>query len=141
MNPILNKLEHFYKTLQPDALHCLADIYDKQVRFVDPVGQHQGLEQVQHYFANLLRSCQTCRFDLHTQHLCGDIAYIHWTMYYAHPRLKGATLLSIEGISEIHLGPQRIVYQRDYYDLGAMLYEHLPLLGPLVKWLKRRLAV
>jgi hypothetical protein len=34
----------------------------------------------------------------------------------------------------------KVRYHRDYFDLGAMLYEHLPLLGSLVKTIKRRLG-
>ena len=33
---------------------------------------------------------------------------------------------------------ERIIHQRDYYDAGEMLYEHLPLLGWAVRGAKRR---
>jgi len=33
-----------------------------------------------------------------------------------------------------------IVYHKDYYDLGEMVYEHIPLLGFFVKKIKKRLA-
>jgi hypothetical protein len=33
----------------------------------------------------------------------------------------------------------RISYQRDHFDAGALVYEHVPLLGWLIRLLKRRL--
>ena len=29
---------------------------------------------------------------------------------------------------------------RDYFDAGALLYQHVPLLGAAIRWLQRRLA-
>jgi hypothetical protein len=34
----------------------------------------------------------------------------------------------------------KIYYHRDYFDMGAMLYEHLPLLGRIIQRLKHRLG-
>ena len=35
---------------------------------------------------------------------------------------------------------KKLTYHEDIYDLGEMLYEHVPLMGTIIKWLKRRLA-
>jgi hypothetical protein len=32
----------------------------------------------------------------------------------------------------------KVLYQRDYYDAGEMLYEHLPVLGWAVRGVKKR---
>ena len=45
----------------------------------------------------------------------------------------------LDGASHLRLADNRIAYQRDYYDLGAMLYEHIPLLGGAVRAVKARL--
>ena len=34
----------------------------------------------------------------------------------------------------------KVYYQQDQYDLGAMIYEHIPVIGPVVRFLKRRLG-
>ena len=34
----------------------------------------------------------------------------------------------------------KVCQHRDYFDLGAMLYEQLPLLGPVVRTIKMRLG-
>jgi hypothetical protein len=44
-------------------------------------------------------------------------------------RLPGASHLRYDRLITAH---------RDYFDAGAMLYERLPLLGPLVRAVRRR---
>ena len=34
----------------------------------------------------------------------------------------------------------RVHFHQDYFDAGALLYEHLPLMGGAIRWLKGRLA-
>jgi hypothetical protein len=34
----------------------------------------------------------------------------------------------------------RIYYPRDYFDLGAFVYENVPMLGSIIKRIKQRLA-
>ena len=60
-------------------------------------------------------------------------------MSYSHPRLAGGGQIDVAGISHIRFD-DKINYHRDYYDLGEMLYEHLPAYGWLTRKLKARLA-
>ena len=33
----------------------------------------------------------------------------------------------------------KVIYQRDFLDVGAMIYEHVPLLGKVIRYLKQRM--
>lgn len=62
-------------------------------------------------------------------------------MSYRHPRLNGGELISLEGCSLLRWnGAGKVVRHRDYFDAGALLYQHVPLLGAAIRWLQRRLA-
>lgn len=52
--------------------------------------------------------------------------------------LAGGKALELAGCSMVTVEEERIIHQRDYYDAGEMLYEHLPLLGWAVRGVKRR---
>ena len=65
-------------------------------------------------------------------------AYVKWVMHFRHPRL-GNRLISVRGVSHLKYG-EKIEYHEDFYDMGAMLYEQLPVLGNVTRWLKLRLA-
>ncbi len=65
--------------------------------------------------------------------------YLRWTMTYRHPRLRGGAPIRVDGCSHL-LWWDKVYQHRDYFDAGALLYEHLPLMGGAIAWLKRRLA-
>lgn len=136
---LLARFSQFYTTLDTTRLVDLADVYHRDIRFIDPVGEHQGLSSLDAYFQRLLSNLSACCFTLTDIQHHDQQALVCWQMSYAHPRLRRGCLLSLEGISQLRFAEQRIIYQRDYYDLGAMLYEHIPLLGGIVLKLKKRL--
>ena len=58
-----------------------------------------------------------------------------------HLTLKtGNKYINVDGITQLKVVDDIIVYHKDYYDLGEMVYEHIPLLGYFVKKIKTRLA-
>ena len=64
---------------------------------------------------------------------------MQWIMSYQHPKLAAGRSIDVAGISHIRF-EEKIFYHRDYYDLGEMLYEHIPLYGWITRRLKARLA-
>ena len=56
-----------------------------------------------------------------------------------HPRLNRGNEFSVAGVSIIKFN-DKIYSHRDYFDLGAMLYEQLPLFGSMTKFIKRKLG-
>ncbi|MDP3310767.1 MAG: nuclear transport factor 2 family protein, partial [Polaromonas sp.] len=52
-----------------------------------------------------------------------------------------ALLQTVRGTSHLKLtGAGLVSYHRDYWDAAEELYEKLPLLGSLMRWLKRRVS-
>ncbi len=136
---IVARLIAFYHRLDNRQLDQLSQIYHPQIVFIDPVAQHDGIDALQHYFSQLLLKTTTCRFEMTNQLIQGDAASLFWRMDFAHPSLKKGQLLTLEGTSLLRFAQDRVIYHRDYYDMGAMLYEHVPLLGHAVKAIKARL--
>ena len=60
-------------------------------------------------------------------------------MLLQHPKLNSGKIFSVPGVSIIRY-EDKIYSHRDYFDLGAMLYEQLPLLGGLIRMIKRKLG-
>lgn len=136
---ILERLEDFYRHLDNSQLPQLSRIYHPDIVFIDPVVQHNGVDALEEYFRQLLKTVDYCRFDIQQAQKNGHEATLLWRMDYAHPKLNKGQSLSLDGISHLRLADDLIIYQRDYYDMGAMLYEHVPLLGTAVRALKTRL--
>lgn len=118
-------------------INTLDRIYDSNIIFKDPVGQIRGIDALHAYTENLCSNITEGRFEYLDQIVSQGNAYIKWNMYFKHPKL-GDQLISVRGMSHLQFH-EKIYYHEDVYDLGEMFYEHLPLIGTGVRWVKGKI--
>lgn len=137
-------LERFldtYQQLNRDNLELLDEIYSPDVHFSDPAHSLNGLSALRDYFAELYANVEQVTFDFSEPHVGGDQVSVQWVMRLRHPRLNRGAEVEVPGVSCLHfVDDGRVDQHRDYFDLGLLLYEQLPLLGPLVRAVKRRFS-
>ncbi len=138
MNPTLEKFKQFYQQLNNSELAGLGQIYRSDIEFIDPVHHIQGIQALHQYFKNMMQDLIHCNFEIHQITEQEQEAYIHWTMHFQHPRLNKSRIIHVDGISHLKFDEQ-IYFHRDYFDVGAMLYEHIPLLGRIISGIRKRL--
>jgi hypothetical protein len=51
-----------------------------------------------------------------------------------------AKKITLDGTTQLGVDGDIIIYHKDYYDLGEMVYEHVPILGFIIKKIKGKLA-
>jgi hypothetical protein len=70
----------------------------------------------------------------------GDQCFLTWDFLFRMKRFNRAEQC-IRGASQLWLAEDgRIRVHRDYWDAAEELYEKLPLLGGLMRWLKKKAA-
>jgi len=129
-----------YQKLTTTNLDLLSNIYHKNVTFIDPMHQVNGFDNLYLYFNRLYQNLSHCTFIIENCILENDEAAVYWQMTYQHPKLNKGHVITIQGSSHIKGKDNKIIYQRDYIDLGAMLYEQLPFFGKVVTWFKNKAA-
>ena len=133
-----------FKSFYRDLIHAewaeLDAIYAEHVSFKDPVHSINGRDALHRYLQSLCRGLSSCRFVYLDQVVTPGKAYIKWDMHFQHPNVQANAALTLRGTSQILFSDDRIHYHEDFYDMGALLYERLPLLGAVIRWLRRRLA-
>lgn len=139
---VISRFCELYQDIANLDVDRLDGVYGHAVLFVDPVTTHTGIGALKAYFSRLLENAAQCRFDINNVVPCeqndNNIHFVvTWTMQLT---LKSGKFIALDGISELRIENDLIVYHRDYYDIGAMVYEHLPVLGKLIKYIKRKLA-
>ncbi|MFW6021747.1 MAG: nuclear transport factor 2 family protein [Guyparkeria sp.] len=123
--------------LRVDRLDALATVYAADAHFVDPFNEVRGIEAIQAVFAHGFSQCPGMRFVVQARAVDGERALLRWRMHCD----ASARGVSIEGMSELVLGADgRVVEHVDYWDPAAQLYERVPLLGWLMRRIRRRLA-
>ncbi|NIF29060.1 nuclear transport factor 2 family protein [Pantoea sp. Tr-811] len=136
-------LQHFterFTTLGAHNLDLLADLYSEDVTFRDPLHHISGLAALRAYFAQLYANVAEVRYTFEgLDEPQPGLGYIRWSLHYRHPRLAAGKLISLQGCSHLRWR-ERVHFHQDYFDAGALLYEHIPLMGGAIRWLKGRLA-
>jgi hypothetical protein len=136
---LLAGVVELYATYQPVTTSRLAQIYSDTLVFRDPVQQLAGLDDFCAYLNAMGTNLNYCRFEFVETNPGDTTSWMRWIMRYSHPKLRRGADLTLEGASVLH-HDERVTFQQDYYDMGAMLYEHIPLLGSAVGQFKKRLA-
>lgn len=137
---VIDRFTDFYQNVNNESLKQLGQIYAEQILFVDPVVEHQGLVALDTYFKNLMENTTSCHCDIQNIVTQKDKHMVTWEMNFTHPKLNSGRNVQVQGVTELRTSEDRIVYHRDYYDMGQMIYEQVPLLKNVVNSLKRRLA-
>lgn len=139
MKPIVSRFCEYYRELTLENLERLDEIYAIQAKFIDPIDEINGLEKIHSYFHKMLNDCKYCHFDITDVVEKDDQAFISWTMHFAHPKLNHGSEINVDGSTHIKFF-ERINYHRDYYDVGQMVYEHIPIIKHLIKYIKNGLS-
>ncbi len=139
-DPRVQRVVALFETLVPADLPALRGVYAEQARFKDPFNEVQGLPEIARIFQHMFERLDQPRFVMRTIVAEGDDAFLTWDFDFR-TRGRGAAALRIHGASHLRFDASgRVVLHRDYWDAAEELYEQLPLLGALMRWLKRRAA-
>lgn len=136
-------IEHFktlYRTMCAEDLQeqLLVEVYDEDLLFQDSFHKIETRDAFLKYCAELYQNLTSCDFEFHDQWVNEGQAMLTWTMSYCHPRLNGGREISVQGASQIRFN-QKIYFHQDYFDGGALIYEHVPVLGRIIQQLKKRM--
>jgi ketosteroid isomerase-like protein len=137
-DPRIKRLKEFFETLSPAALARLDELYAPDARFKDPFNEVTGVPAIRAIFDGMYRQVDRPRFVVTRSFGQGDDAFLGWDFNF---RFKGAASReqTIRGATHIQFSTDgRVALHRDYWDAAEELYEKLPVVGSLMRWLKRR---
>ncbi len=137
----LHKLVDYWQKLQPEDVARIGELYAEDAWFQDPFNRVQGHAAISHIFSDMFVRLNSPRFVVTETMLDGDRALLIWDFYFYIKSLKPAQERRIHGTSLIRFAADgRVQSHRDYWDAAGELYEQLPLVGTLMRALKRRMG-
>ena len=127
-----------FETLTPESVDRLGEVYATDARFTDPFNEVQGLAGVQAVFEHMFVALDGPRFVVTEAIVQGDQCFLVWDFLFRFKRFS-RELQTVRGGSHLKFAADgRIALHRDYWDAAEELYEKLPAVGALMRWLKRR---
>lgn len=126
-----------YADLGLHNIDALQSIYRDDVIFIDPANTITGRDALLAHFRSSYKNVVACKFEFNpdTEIVKSDRAFLSWKMTYQHKKLNGVKPVMVEGASFLRFD-QQIYWHRDWFDLGATVYEHIPLLGRIIRNIK-----
>jgi steroid 5-alpha reductase family enzyme len=132
--------EFFNKANKDNMKEMVERFYAEDVVFEDPIVSLKSRADLLKHYENLYKDVEKIRFDIGAEVRQGDDQFSQWTMYLNTPNLNGGETVVVPGVSQIRFRGDKAVYHRDYFDMGAMVYEHVTGLGWIVRKVKGALT-
>ena len=135
----LTRLVDYWHTLTPATVDAITTVYTEDAYFRDPFNAVTGIEKIRPIFADMFVRLYEPKFTIIETIEQSHGALLIWNFTFRLKTLKPDINRRIHGTSHIRFAPDgRVQYHRDYWDAAGELYEQLPLVGSLMRFLKKR---
>jgi ketosteroid isomerase-like protein len=139
MSHAVETIVTFFETLTPESVERLGAFYTEDAYFKDPFNEVRGIAPIQRIFRHMYVDLIAPRFVITSRAVEGDQVFLTWDFHFCFRKFNPGQSQLIRGASHLMLTQDgRIRSHRDYWDAAEELYEKLPLVGGLIRWLKRR---
>ncbi|MDF0606028.1 nuclear transport factor 2 family protein [Neisseriaceae bacterium TC5R-5] len=133
----LDALLDWFQQLSPSSLADIDRYYCADATFKDPFNEVHQRAHIQAIFQHMFQNLQQPRFVIQQRLQEKQQVFVSWDFHFG---WRGTTF-TIHGGSHLQLDPQgRIRHHRDYWDSSEELLQKLPLIGPLLRALHRKMA-
>jgi steroid delta-isomerase len=130
----------WFESISPQSLRSIDEIYTADAYFKDSFNEVRGAPAIGRILARMFEQVGEPRFVVRQAVAQGDDAFLTWDFLFRIRRL-GDRERTMHGASHLKFAADgRIRYHRDYCDIAEELYEKLPVLGGLMRLLKRQAA-
>lgn len=133
----LQNVVRFFESITPESIKDISQLYSADAYFKDPFNEVRGVHAISEIFIHMYEQVDEPAFKIQHSILQDGDAFLVWDFSF---RVKGGdTTITIHGSSHLSFnGSHQITYHRDYWDVAEELYEKIPVLGGLMRFIKNR---
>lgn len=137
MSTAVDAYVRFWETLSPDSLQRMDELADPEVHFQDPFNDVRGLAGFRAVFEDMFQRVSEPRFRVTSRADEGALCFLRWDFTFR----RGSRDWRITGVSEVRFDASgRVLSHIDHWDAASQLYERFPIIGWVLRRLRRRLA-
>lgn len=136
----INRFVKFFETLDRNRLSEIRNIYSINARFIDPFNDVKGVEAIENVFQDMYKRCRAVEFTVDESVVQGETAYVRWRFGYS-TKIPPNDEKLIEGVSRLVFEDNGLVREHtDYWDAARQIYEPLPVIGAILRYLRKRIG-
>lgn len=135
----IERFKTFYAIFSRERIETMASgLYAEDAYFRDGIREVRGLTEIEAYFISSTDAIEQCLFDIEdVVGQRGEYCF-RWVMRLTLKRKKDAVIVA-PGMSHVRFNDDgKVTFHQDYWDISLIL-EPIPVLGSLVRWIKRRI--
>jgi steroid Delta-isomerase len=137
----VDRVIRFFEAIAPQDVARMGELYTADALFKDPFNEVRGPEAIGQVFSHMWVALETPRFVVSNAIAQDQQCFVVWDFLFRFKRFSPTVQQRIRGGSHLVFAADgRISLHRDYWDAAEELYEKLPAVGVLMRWLKRRAA-
>ncbi len=139
MSEAFTRIIDFFEGLSPESVNRFGEFYTSDAYFKDPFNEVKGLDDIQRIFRHMYVALESPHFVVTARVVDGNACFLTWDFKFRFKAYSPARDQVIRGTTHLKLASDgRIEFHRDYWDAAEELYEKLPVVGGLMRWLKKR---
>lgn len=117
------------------------DVYAPGAWFNDTIATEVGIDAIEKYLRKTAEGTEKVSARINDVAVSGSDCYVRWTMEIRTKNLAGGQPIITEGVSQLRFdGEGRIVLHQDFWNPATGIYQHLPLLGPALRFVNGLIA-
>lgn len=136
------KFAGLYSNLSPQNVNArVRDTYAAEAWFNDTIATEVGIDAIERYLLKTARGADKINATVQDVAVSGSDCYVRWTMEVRTKNLADGKPIVTEGVSQLRFDEHgRIILHQDFWNPSAGIYQHLPLLGPAIRFVNGLIA-
>ena len=134
----LTEFKERFLNLNESTLDEIISYYDENVFFKDPFNEFNGREKLKKLFIHMFITFKNPHFVFIDSIENGEGIFLTWDFIFSYKEI----IFKIHGSSHLKLNDkEKIVYHRDYWDVGEELLLKIPFINNLYGFFQNKLAL
>ena len=119
----------------PNVTAKVREVYAPGAWFNDTIATEVGIDAIEKYLLKTAEGAEKVSAEIQDVAVSGPDCYVRWTMEIRAKNLAGGQPIITEGISQLRFDSEgRIVLHQDFWNPASGIYQHLPALGPAIRF-------
>lgn len=135
----ISKYCEFFETInETTPLSDYEVFFDENSKFKDPFHEVVGAEKIYLVFQKMYKNLDKPHFKVIEISESESYCYIRWIFNFYFK--NSSKLESFEGVSRVVFIGNKVESHIDYWDAAENLYEKLPLISSIIKFIKKKIT-
>lgn len=118
----------------------LRKTYADKLYFNDTLKEISDIDALERYMLDTAASVESCTATIHDVVSKDGDYYFRWEMFIAFKKFRQGQVQPSIGMTHVRFDKEgRIVFHQDYWDAAANLFEKVPVVGWMIRKVKKRL--